>query len=169
MATSRRRDARAGPGVDPGDARAARSAALDALARRDRSAGELRRKLVDKGFTSGIAAQVIDRLCGEKLVDDRRYVEKFVSFHATRGHGPLRIRADLRTAGVDDELVDLAVEAYPDWLEQVRRAHQKKFGIRPPADYADQQRRARFLRVRGFTGGHIRMALGFDTDLDVDA
>jgi len=168
VATSRRRDARSGAGMEPADARAARAAALDALARRDRSAVDLQRKLVDKGYASQIAADVIHRLCTEKLVDDRRYAENFVSLHASRGHGPLRIRADLRKSGVDDELVDHAVEAYPEWLEQVRKAHQKKFGSRPPADYADRERQARFLRGRGFTGGQVRMALGFDTELDVD-
>ncbi len=165
--TSRRRDPRGGA-VDPDDARAARVSALDTLARRDRCSTDLRRKLLDKGYASGVSAQVVDRLCDEKLVDDRRYVENFVSFHAARGRGPLRIRAELRNAGMQGELVERAIEAYPDWLTELRKAHLKKFGLEPPADYADQQRRARFLMSRGFTGGQIRMVLGFDTDLDVD-
>jgi len=168
VATSRRRDRRGVLGADPGDARAARVAALDSLARRDRSSGDLRIKLVEKGFDAGVVADVILRLCDEKLVDDRRYVENFVGFHAARGQGPLRIRADLRRLGLTGELVEHAVEAYPDWLAQLRKAHQKKFGSEPPADYADRQRRARFLTYRGFTGAQIRMALGLDTDLDVD-
>jgi regulatory protein len=143
-------------------------AALDSLARRDHSTAELRRKLADKGYAAAIAEGVVDRLCDEKLVDDRRYVENFVSLHAARGQGPLRIRADLRKSGMQGELVEHALGAYPDWLLQLRKAHQKKFGTRQPADYADQVRRARFLGYRGFTGGQIRMALGFDTDLDVD-
>jgi regulatory protein len=154
--------------VEPEDARAARVTALDSLARRDRSAEDLRRKLVEKGFAPAVAAGVVDRLCDEKLVDDRRYVENFVSFHASRGQGPLRIRADLRTSGLEGELVDHAVEAYPDWLAQLRKAYQKKFGTQPADDYAERQRRARFLGYRGYTGAQIRMALGLDTELDVD-
>jgi regulatory protein len=142
--------------------------ALDCLARRDHSAAEVRRKLTDRGYAPDVAADVVDRLCAEKLVDDRRYVENFISLHAARGQGPLRIRADLRKSGIEGELVEHALEAYPDWLLQLRKAHQKKFGTRQSADYADQVRRARFLGYRGFTGGQIRMALGFDTDLDVD-
>ncbi len=179
VVTSRRRDPRGGPGpaastattatgVSAEDARTARLTALDVLARRDRSAAELRRKLVDKGYSPGVAGDVVDRLCEQHLVDDRRYVENFVSLHAARGQGPLRIRAELRKAGVQGELVEHALEAYPDWLLQLRKAHQKKFGTRQPADYAEQQRQSRFLGYRGFTGGQIRMALGFDTDLDVD-
>jgi regulatory protein len=154
--------------ADPDDARAARVAALDALARRDRPAEELRRKLVDKGFTPAVATAVVDRLCAEKLVDDHRYVENFVGFHAARGQGPLRIRADLRHSGLQGELVEHALEAYPDWLAQLRKAHQKKFGGRSADDYVERQRRARFLGYRGYTGAQIRMALGFDTDLDTD-
>jgi regulatory protein len=154
--------------VDPLDSRAARVAALDSLARRDRSSGDLRRKLLDKGYDPVVVGDVIERLCAEKLLDDRRYVENFVSFHAARGQGPLRVRADLRKLGMQGAVVEDAIEAYPDWLDQLRRAHQKKFGTQLPTHYADRQRQARFLSYRGFTGAQIRMALGFDTDLDVD-
>ncbi len=172
VVTSRRRDPRGGPGgeapVATADARAARAVALDCLARRDHSAAALRRKLAERGYAPEVAADVVERLCVEKLVDDRRYVENFVSLHAARGQGPLRIRADLRNSGIEGEMVEHALEAYPDWLLQLRKADQKKFGTRQSADYADRVRRARFLGYRGFTGGQIRMALGFDTDLDVD-
>lgn len=150
------------------DAHAARVAALDALARRDRSSEDLRRKLVEKGHDSIVAVNVIERLIGEKLVDDRRYVENFVASHAARGQGPLRVRAELRSIGLHGELVEEAVDRYSDWLAQLRKAHQKKFGTRTAANHADRQRESRFLGYRGFTGAQIRLALGFDTDLDVD-
>ncbi len=111
---------------------------------------------------------VIEQLRAEKLVDDRRYVENFVSFHAARGQGPLRVRAELRQAGMQGEWIEEAVEAYPDWTAQLQKARQKKFGTPQPTHYADRQRQARFLGYRGFTSAQIRMALGFDTDLDVD-
>jgi regulatory protein len=166
--TSKRRNPRGGSGVEPLDSRAARVAALDALARRDRSSEDLRRKLVEKGYDRSVVAEVIERLVAEKLLDDRRYVENFVAYHAARGQGPLRVRAELRSMGMHGGLVDDAVEAYPDWLAQLRKAHQKKFGDQLSTHYADRQRQARFLGFRGFTGAQIRMALGFDTDIDVD-
>jgi len=142
--------------------------ALDILSRRDRAAEDLRRKLVEKGFDPSIVVDVIERLRHDKLVDDRRYAENFVAYHAARGHGPMRVRADLRKSGVDAASADEAVDAYPDWIAQLQRAHQKKFGTQQPTHYADKQRRARFLGYRGFTGAQIRMVLGFDTDLDID-
>jgi regulatory protein len=154
--------------VEPLDSRAARVAALDSLARRDHSSEDLRRKLLDKGYDSAVVGDVINRLCTEKLLDDRRYVDNFVSFHAARGQGPVRVRADLRKTGMQGAVVEDAVNAYPDWIAQLRKAHQKKFGTQLPTHYADRQRQARFLGYRGFTGAQIRMALGFDADIDVD-
>jgi regulatory protein len=153
---------------DPQDSRAARVAALDSLARRDRSSEDLRLKLVEKGYDASVAGAVVERLCTEKLVDDHRYVENFVGFHAARGQGPLRVRAELRQLGLQGELVEAALASYPDWIGQLKKAHQKKFGTQRPTLYAERQRQARFLGYRGFTGAQIRLALGFDTDLDAD-
>jgi regulatory protein len=126
----------------------------------------LRRKLQTKGYDAGVLAEVIERLIAEHLLDDRRYVDNFVGFHAARGEGPLRVRARLRQIGVAGELVEECLAAFPDWAARVQAARRKKFGASPPSDYADQQRQARFLRYRGYTGTQIRSALGFDTDIN---
>ncbi len=145
-----------------------RVAALDALARRDFASEALRRKLIDKGYAPDIVAPVVDRLLAEKLLDDRRYVDNFVRAHADRGQGPVRIRADLRKIGLGDDLVEEAIDAYPDWIADARSARAKKFGTRPPETSADKLREFRFLHYRGFTGAQVRMALGFDTELEPD-
>ena len=156
------------PGVDPLDARAARAAALDALARRDHASPDLRRKLLDKGYDAGVVAALFDALHAEKLLDDRRYAENFVAYHAARGQGPLRIRDELCRHGLEGTLVEECLDAFPDWIVHLQRTQLKKFGAKQPSNYADRQRQARFLRYRGFTSAQIRMALGFDTDLDPD-
>jgi regulatory protein len=125
-------------------------AALDALSRRDHASEELRRKLLDKGYDPTVVASLIERLYAEKLLDDRRYVENFVAYHAARGHGPMRVRADLGKAGVQGEQVESSLAAYPDWTLQLHRAREKKFGTPLPSNYADRQRQARFLGYRGF-------------------
>jgi regulatory protein len=128
----------------------------------------LRRKLIDKGYDGSVVDEQIERLCAEKLIDDGRYLENFVAYHAARGHGPQRVRADLRRLGLSSAQVESSLQAFPDWISHLRRAHQKKFGSSPPNNYADRQRQARFLAYRGYTGAQIRTALGFDTDLDAD-
>jgi regulatory protein len=128
----------------------------------------LRRKLQSKGYDAGVLAALIERLVAEHLLDDRRYVVNFVSFHAARGEGPLRVRAKLRQIGVTGELVEECLAAFPDWVAQIETARIKKFGASLPNDYADRQRQARFLRYRGYTGAQIRAAMGFDTDINDD-
>jgi regulatory protein len=128
----------------------------------------LRRKLLEKGYDVAVVAPLLDALRAEKLLDDRRYAENFVAYHAARGQGPLRVRADLRRHGLEGILVQECLDAFPDWIAQLRKAQQKKFGAKPPSNYADQQRQAKFLGYRGFTSAQIRTALGFDIDLDAD-
>jgi regulatory protein len=165
VATSKRRNALGRQEVEPLDPRAARAAALDALARRDYASEDLRRKLLEKGYDVAVVAPLLDALRGEKLLDDRRYAENFVAYHAARGQGPLRVRADLRRHGLEGILVEQCLDAFPDWIAQLRKAQQKKFGAKPPGNYADKQRQAKFLGYRGFTSAQIRTALGFDIDL----
>ena len=143
-------------------------AALDALARRDYATEDLRRKLLEKGYDAAVVAPLLDVLRAEKLLDDRRYTENFVAYHAVRGQGPLRIRVDLRRHGLSGSLVEECLEGYPDWIVHLRKARGKKFGAGLPTHYADKQRQAKFLGYRGFTSAQIRMALGFDMDLDAD-
>jgi regulatory protein len=168
VATSKRRNALGRPEVDALDARAARAAALDALARRDHAAEDLRRKLLDKGYDAVVVAPLLEALRAEKLLDDRRYTENFVAYHAARGQGPLRIRAELRRHGLEGALIEESLDAFTDWIVHVRNARQKKFGGQLPSAYPDKQRQARFLGYRGFTSAQIRSALGFDVDLDSD-
>lgn len=128
----------------------------------------MQRKLLDFGYDGAVVGALIERLRHENLLDDHRYLENFVAYHAARGHGPIWVRAELRRRGVQDEQVDAFIEAYPDWIAQLKRAREKKFGTSTPTHYADRARQVRFLGYRGFTSAQIRTALGFDTDLATD-
>ena len=128
----------------------------------------MRRKLLEKGYDAAVVAPLLDALRAEKLLDDRRYIENFVAYHAARGQGPLRVRAELRRRGLEGTQVEECLDAYPDWMLQLRRAQQKKFGAKPPITPADKKRQARFLGYRGFTSAQIRTALGFDIEIDSD-
>jgi regulatory protein len=126
----------------------------------------LRRKLLDKGYDASVVEPVLEALRAEKLLDDRRYMESFVAYHAARGQGPLRVRAELKSHGIAGTDVEDYLSAYPDWILHLLQASKKKFGAGPPTNYADRQRRARFLGYRGYTSAQIRVALGIDMELD---
>ena len=138
------------------------------MARRDYSSEDLRLKLLEKGYDAAVVLPLLGALRDEKLLDDRRYLENFVAYHAARGQGPVRIRADLRRHGLQGPLVEEYLDAYPDWIVLLKQARLKKFGAKAATNYAERQRQARFLGYRGFTSAQIRMALGFDVELDSD-
>jgi regulatory protein len=148
------------------DPSAGRAAAIALLARRDFATAEMRAKLLARGFAAGVAEEVLAALAASGVLDDRRFAENYVSWHAGRGQGPVRIGVELRRHGLPDALIDAALASGPDWCELARRARRSKFGREPPASWADKARQMRFLQYRGFSADHIRAATGADPDLD---
>ena len=122
--------------------------------------------LEERGFETAVAEQVVAVLLEERLIDDRRFVENFTSYHAGRGQGPLRVRAALREKGVAGEIVEACLDAYPDWRAALEAARRKKFGAPRPTSYPDRIRQARFLSYRGFTSAQIRSVLGSGVDTE---
>src|SRR5450432_19142 len=139
------------------------------LARREHSSGELSGRLRGKGYDAALTAEIIERLLAERLLDDTRYIDNFIRSHAGRGHGPLRIRMELRQLDLTGPPVEEAIAAFSDWQALARAARLKKFGPKPPATPAERAQQMRFLGYRGFTSAQVRGALGWDIDLgDVD-
>ncbi len=95
-------------------------------------------------------------------------MQNFVAYHAARGQGPLRVRRELKSHGIQGTAVEEHLSAYPDWILHLRKACAKKFGGQRATHYADRQRQARFLAYRGYTGAQIRSALGIDVELDAE-
>src|SRR5260370_38290702 len=155
VGTQKRRNARGRQEIGPPDAAAAGVWAPAAPARRDYASEDLRRKLLEKGYDAVVVAPLLEALRAEKLLDDRRYTQNFVAYHAARGQGPLRVRADLRRHGLEGTLVEECLDAFPDWIVHLRQARQKKFGARVPGTYADRQRQLRFLGYRVFPSRQV--------------
>jgi regulatory protein len=147
-------------------AAAALAAAIALLARRDLSGDELRGKLRAKDFDDATAAAVVADLARRGVVNDERYAQNYVAYHSGRGHGPVRIGAELRRRGVAAVVVDAALAGGPDWTALARKACHAKFGPQPPQNWAQKARQARFLQYRGFSSDHIRAATGADPDVD---
>ena len=120
--------------------------------------------LRDRGYEAALAGRVVEALIAEKLVDDRRYVQNFTAYHAGRGQGPARVRAELRQKGVTGDVVEEALEAFADWGAAMEAARRKKFGAARPDGYPERMRQARFLSYRGFTSAQIRTVLGSVVD-----
>src|ERR1700704_2360710 len=72
------------------DPAAVQAGAVTLLARRDFASAELRAKLRSQGFDEGVAGEVIAGLAARGVLDDRRFAENYVNWHAGRGQGPIR-------------------------------------------------------------------------------
>ena len=59
------------------DPKEARKKAMDYLARREYGQRELEQKLITAGFESVVVSETVDKLNGEGLQDDRRFIDNF--------------------------------------------------------------------------------------------
>jgi regulatory protein len=139
--------------------------ALRLLARREHSLQELRTKLLRRGHTAAAVDVVISQLAARQLISDARFAGSWVRRGATRGQGPVRIRAELRAQGITEDLIQAEFAAADcDWPQLAAQVRARKFGARKPAASAERAKQSRFLQYRGFTADQIRAALGADAD-----
>lgn len=133
------------------------------LAGRDHSCAELSRKLQSKGFDEALVERIIRALSERDLLSDTRFAEAFLRGRVDKGHGPVKIRHQLRERGIDTAVIDgLFSDSDVDWHAQADRVRSKRFGGAPPGDYRERMRQARFLQYRGFESEQIRSALNSD-------
>lgn len=148
------------------DPKRVRMAAVALLARRDFCSGELRQKLESDGYDRDLVAEAVVELIEGKIVDDARYAQNYVAYHAERGQGPMRIAADLRALDLPSEVIQAALDSGADWRQRAREVRIRRFGLAEPASWSQKAKQGRFLQYRGFSSDHIRAALGPDFDPD---
>lgn len=161
------------PGGDAGEpARRVRSRelsptqrALGLLTRREHSRLELIRKLVAKGVTSDEAEAVVARLSDAGWQSDVRFAESRVRARVADGYGPLHIRAELATHGLDRETMLAALDAFGgEWADIARDLARRRYGDALRDDIKLRRKASDLLMRRGFDAGCIRAATRLDPD-----
>lgn len=142
-----------------------RDRALGLLSRREHSARELSRKLVQKGVAREEAGEVVAEMGERSFQSDTRYAGSLVRKRAADGYGPMRIRAELAVQGITREAQSLAIEeADVDWVAIARHEYERKFRGKEAADHKERQKRAAWLSARGFDGATIRAVTRADAE-----
>lgn len=138
-----------------------RLAAMNLLARREHSCGELQQKLSKKFPTESLLIQqAIQRLTEQGLQSDERFVEAFISSRQFRGQGPLRIAQDLKLRQVSRELIEAWLDGKdPQWYELAKEVLQRRFGLCAQLDQKGRAKRQRFLLYRGFNPDQVQGAI----------
>ena len=135
--------------------------ALALLVRREHSRKELARKLAERGIEAEAALSAVDRLTGDGWQSDARFAEMLVRTRVTHGQGPVRIRAELGTHGLDQEKIETALQGFEgSWTDAAREVARRRFGMDlMSADVAQRRKVADFLYRRGFDGEAVRAVL----------
>ena len=124
--------------------------ALKLLAQREHSRLELQRKLAAQVEEGDDLNAVLDELEQRGFISVERVVESVLRSKAGR-YGAARLVHDLRSKGLDDEVVRNASEQLRDTeLERARELWRQRFGT-PPADIKEKAKQLRFMASRGFS------------------
>ena len=134
---------------------------MDMLARREHSAKELRLKLAGRfSAEDDLIAAEVEKLTQEGLQSDRRMAENLIRYRAAKGQGPAKIKAEFRTKGLSDTVMEnVFVDTDVDWENLVREVACKRFGDSPPTDQRERAKRVRFLQQRGFLFEQIKLVI----------
>jgi regulatory protein len=128
-------------------AAALKARALRYLARREHSRAELARKLSPFAESQQLLEALLGELEGRKLLSNHRFAEHRAHV-LSRKYGAARIRHDLKSKGVEAEIVErVSTEGE---LERAQDILRRKY--RTPATTREEwAKRARFLQGRGFS------------------
>lgn len=139
--------------------------ALGLLVRREHSRKELTRKLSARGVDPDAARAAVDKLADEGWQNDVRFAESLVRQRALSGYGPVHIRAELGTHGLDSDLIATAVAGWDgDWAENARELVCRRYGEAGPDGLEQRRKAAAMLARRGFPADCIRSATRYDPE-----
>lgn len=147
---------------DKSPRRSAYDKALALLARREHSRQELHAKLSRDSYDGDEIDDALTRLGEAHYQDDARFAEMLVRSRIRQGYGPLRLRAELKSHGLNSELIGDVLEqadAETDWSALAADQLQRRYGSKPASDYTERARRMQFLQRRGFDGATARAAM----------
>jgi regulatory protein len=131
----------------PENAAALKTRALRYLARREHSRAELARKLLPFAASQQLLDVLLSELEGRKLLSNHRFAE--MRAHVlSRKYGAAKIRQDLKSRGVPDEIAQTVSAA--DELSRAQEILKRKYKT-PATTREERAKRMRFLQGRGFS------------------
>lgn len=142
------------------NARDAYVAGLTLLARRELSEAQVRQRLVRKGHSVEAVDSAIERLTGERALDDARTAEAIARTEVTvRGRGRLRVSQRIQSAGIASATAKRAVEqVYADLDPDALLAGALDKRLRGRSTIADERERNRLYRYligQGFESDRV--------------
>ena len=145
----------------------AHTVCLRLLTVRARTRAELAGQLAKRGYPDDVAEAVLSRLADVGLIDDEDFAEQWVqSRQRNAGKGKRALAAELRTKGVDDEVIASALAGIDAGAERARAEQlvERKLRREPLNDGDDPKVMRRLVGMLARRGYHQSMAVGVVTD-----
>ncbi|MCP9273118.1 recombination regulator RecX [Mycolicibacterium arenosum] len=149
------------PSTSESQGEQARALCLRLLTARARTRAELAGQLAKRGYPDDVSERVLDRLADVGLIDDRDFAEQWVrSRRVNAGKGKRALVSELRTKGVDNEVIDAALADVDPESERARaeqlvvdRLRREKLTDDPGDDARLARRLVGMLARRGYGQG----------------
>ena len=135
----------------------ARLIALEILGRRNMSASEMKKRLMQKGLDEQIVEETLEWLTQSGLIDDREYAAQIVRHYSGKGYGMHRIRDELYRRGIEREMWDEALSGLEDMDKAALSFLIKK--LRGSDDKDDLRRAVQAMYRRGFDRDEVDAAV----------
>ena len=137
-------------------------AALTALDHSARTAKELQRSLLSKGYVPTAVESVVERLTENHLIDDKRIADRIAESSLSKPIGVYALKRKLRAKGIAEKDASEALECFDDAQQQnaARQAAEKlyrKYSSLPPREARAKLSQA--LARRGFSWDAIQEAV----------
>ncbi len=136
-------------------------AALRILTRRDYSRGELRNKLIDKGYAAERVEETLRRCLELGYLNDQRFATNRATSLMRQGRAVgYRVLQDLRQRGISEDLAELALAKARETLDESHLLDKILSRRFTDFDYSaaparEKRRVVNFLQRRGFSLGLI--------------
>lgn len=135
------------------------------LSGRDHGAEELKRKLVQKGFSPPVTDSVIDELREKSLLNDRVYALKFANDkHNLKQWGPRKIESALFKKGVPKPIINEVMQELKQEINPVNTClelvlKRRRHFLREPDLFKRKQKIFRYLAGKGYSSDQIKKVL----------
>jgi regulatory protein len=138
--------------------KAIRRAAMNALARREHTIHELGNKLSPRfPLHKHIIPAVLQQLSDDGLQSDQRFAEAYIRWRTAKGYGVNRISMELAQKGVDEELLESAINHCGiNWQQLLLEQFEKKYESQKPDSLEEKAKMQRFFQYRGFSNDQIK-------------
>lgn len=136
--------------------------AMDLLKSMDRTEFELRKKLVDAGFSEQITLEAIEYVKKFNYVNDYRYACNYIRYKKDT-KSLVMLKMELKRKGIENDMISKAVEEeYQADMEEdnVRREVKKKCKSIDDLTYEKKVKISAYLYRKGYSSSIIRKVLG---------